>query len=77
MPISVILRVACDVMVKRAAGLKKKCGRHDEFEAANIVAAKNKALDAGWIFDTTQSPDRAMCPDCGPHVRPYMYRRSS
>ena len=76
MSVSVILRVSCDVFVKRKdSTIKKKCGRHDEFEAANIVAAKNKALDAGWIFDTTSNPDKAMCPECGPAVRPYMYKK--
>lgn len=76
MSVSVILRVSCDVWLSKKLGkMKKKCGRHDEFEAPNIVAAKNKALDAGWVFDTTSAPDKAICPDCGPEVKPYLYRK--
>lgn len=74
MPISVIVRVACDVFVRKdGGGPRKKCSRHAEFEGENIVKAKWAAEDAGWRFDTTKHPDKAMCPDCGPVLRPYTY----
>lgn len=74
MPVSVIVRVSCDVFLKKeGSSVKKKCGAHDEFEAANIVKARWAAEDAGWRFITTSSPDKALCPRCGPSIRGYTY----
>lgn len=75
MPVSVIVRASCDVLVsKPGSKIKKKCGVHAEFEAPNIVFAKRAAEDAGWRFRTHKSPDEAVCPTCGPIVLAYQYR---
>lgn len=74
MPVSVILRVSCDASVSRAGSrLKKKCGRSDEFEDANVPAAKKKATDAGWCFTMRYTKDIILCPDCGPELMPQYY----
>lgn len=71
MPVSVVLRVSCDAF-KTIGGVKKKCGRHDEFEEPNIVACRWAAEAANWCFDTTKK-DKAFCPECGPALRPHCY----
>lgn len=77
MPVSVIVRVACDASVKKPGSqIKKKCGNHGEFEAANILHAKWAAEDAGWRFRTHKSPDQALCPECGPVILPHYYQKS-
>lgn len=74
MSVSVIVRVKCDASLgKSGSRIKKKCGNHGEFEAANIVKAKWLAEDAGWRFLTHLTPDRTLCPDCGPSILPYQY----
>lgn len=74
MPVSVIVRVSCDVFLKKpGSSLKKKCANHAEFEAKNIVHAKWAAEDAGWRFLTHLTPDKALCPECGPTVKPHTY----
>lgn len=75
MSVSVIVRVKCDASVsQKGSKIKRKCGNHDEFEAANIVFAKRAAEDAGWRFLTHLSPDKCLCPECGPDILPYQYR---
>jgi hypothetical protein len=77
MPVSVIVRVKCDVLIaKSGSKIKRKCGNHAEFEAENIVKAKWAAEDAGWRFQTHKNPDRAICPECGPSVLSYQYGKS-
>lgn len=76
MSVTVILRVKCDASVsKPGSKLKKKCDRHDEFEADNIVYAKRKAEDAGWRFILHYTKDHTLCPDCGPAIVPQYYRK--
>lgn len=74
MSVSVIVRVSCDASVAKAGSkIKKKCGRHDEFEAANVFAAKKAAIDAGWCFTMRYTKDIILCPDCGPEIMPHYY----
>lgn len=74
MPVSVIVRVSCDASVKKPGSqIKKKCGAHAEFEAANIVYAKRAATDAGWCFTMRFTKDIVLCPECGPEITPEYY----
>lgn len=74
MTVSVILRVACDASVKKPGSqIKKKCGRHDEFEGPNVFDAKKAATDAGWCFTMRYTKDIILCPDCGPAIMPHYY----
>lgn len=73
MPVTVILRVSCDAF-RKIKDVKKRCGRHDEFETPNIVACRWAAEDAGWCFDTTKK-DKAFCPECGPSLKPHCYSK--
>ena len=74
MGVKVVLRVSCDASVKKPGSqIKKKCGRFDEFEGANILAAKKNATDAGWCFTMRYTKDIVLCPDCGPAIMPQYY----
>lgn len=74
MTVSVIVRCQCDASLARPGSrIKKKCGKHAEFEAANIVKAKWAAEEAGWRFLTHQNPDKCLCPECGPEIVAYQY----
>lgn len=78
MSVSVIVRVTCDASVSRPGSkLKKKCGSHGEFEAANIVYAKRAAEDAGWRFVLHFTKDHILCPECGPAIVPQYYTKVS
>lgn len=76
MSVSVIVRVKCDASVNQSGSkIKRKCGNHAEFEAANIVYAKRAAEDAGWRFILHYTKDHTLCPDCGPEIVPHYYRK--